>query len=227
MKTLSVQQPWASLLAEGVKPIELRTWSTNYRGLLLVRASRNSPIRWENDADERIKLPTECLLFVGDLVSVKPMLPEDRVGAMSFYWNDEFSWHIRFCYYVRPTPAAGKLKLYETADALAQRLQEPDIRTYHPELKHRSKHPFRASVVGGEIIVVDSRTGEQTYYTVHLDHAPPLAWVFVPMFAYVGGLRGGNTKISWKEVAVIINQGNCFLRVEDLPIRTAKPKKGA
>lgn len=227
MKTISIQQPWASLLAEGIKTVELRGWSTDYRGLLLVRASKNSPTRLEDDEGQRVMLPTACLLFIGELIEVREMEPQDRVPAMSTYWNDEISWLIHFCYYVKPVPAAGKLKLYETADALIQRLPEADIRKHHPELKHRSKHPFRASVIGGEIIIVDRRTGEQTYYTTHLDHSPPLAWVFVPMFAFVGGLRGGNTKISWKEVAVIINQGNCFLQVEDLPIRTAKPKKGA
>lgn len=219
MKTLSIQQPWASLLAEGIKTVELRGWSTSFRGQVLIRASRNSPVRWENDEGQRVKLPTECLLLVGVLVDVRPMRPEDRVGAMSVYSNDEYSWFISFGFYVTPVPAAGKLKLYETPDTLIQRLPEPDIRKHHPHLQHRTRHPFRASVVGGEIIVVDGRTGEQTYCTTHRDHAPPLAWVFVPMFAFVGGVQGGTTRITWQEVANAINQGRCYLRIADLPHR--------
>jgi hypothetical protein len=39
MKTLSLLQPWASLVVMGVKKIETRSWSTAYRGDLLIHAS--------------------------------------------------------------------------------------------------------------------------------------------------------------------------------------------
>lgn len=218
MKTLSIQQPWASLLAEQVKTIELRGWSTKYRGTILVRASRNA-IPWYDDTDTKVKLPTECLLFVGELVDIQPMLPEHRLPAMSIFWNEDFAWTIRFNHYVFPTQAAGKMKLYDTDDDKIIELPDSEIRRFHPLLKSRSKHSFRAYVAGGEIIVVDSRTGEQTYYTTHLDHVSPLAWVLVPMFSYIGGLRGGDTPITWNEVASVVNEGMCYQRIEDLPLR--------
>lgn len=39
MKALSVKQPWASLIAHGIKPIENRTWKTNFRGRIYIHAS--------------------------------------------------------------------------------------------------------------------------------------------------------------------------------------------
>jgi conserved domain protein len=39
MKTLSIQQPWASLIVAGLKDVENRTWKTNYRGRVLIHAS--------------------------------------------------------------------------------------------------------------------------------------------------------------------------------------------
>src|SRR5689334_13061968 len=39
MKTLSLLQPWATLVVTGVKKIETRSWQTNYRGPLLIHAS--------------------------------------------------------------------------------------------------------------------------------------------------------------------------------------------
>jgi hypothetical protein len=39
-KCLSVRQPWASLIVNGTKTVENRSWSTNYRGLLLIHASQ-------------------------------------------------------------------------------------------------------------------------------------------------------------------------------------------
>ena len=35
---LTVQQPWAWAIAEGLKPIENRSWRTNYRGLIAIHA---------------------------------------------------------------------------------------------------------------------------------------------------------------------------------------------
>jgi len=39
MKALSIKQPWASLIAHGVKDIENRTWKTNFRGRIYIHAS--------------------------------------------------------------------------------------------------------------------------------------------------------------------------------------------
>lgn len=38
MKTLSVRQPWASLLVSGLKDIENRTWAPNFRGRIMIHA---------------------------------------------------------------------------------------------------------------------------------------------------------------------------------------------
>src|SRR4051812_45890081 len=39
MKALSLLQPWANLVVMGVKTIETRSWTTAYRGELLIHAS--------------------------------------------------------------------------------------------------------------------------------------------------------------------------------------------
>lgn len=41
MKALSIRQPWAWLILQGGKDIENRTWKTNFRGRVLVHASRD------------------------------------------------------------------------------------------------------------------------------------------------------------------------------------------
>ncbi|HEY1020688.1 MAG TPA: ASCH domain-containing protein [Flavisolibacter sp.] len=40
MKTISLLQPWATLVIRGVKTIETRSWQTAYRGPLLIHASQ-------------------------------------------------------------------------------------------------------------------------------------------------------------------------------------------
>ncbi len=38
MKALSLKQPWAALVAIGVKKIETQSWGTSYRGSLAIHA---------------------------------------------------------------------------------------------------------------------------------------------------------------------------------------------
>lgn len=52
MKSLSIQQPWAWLIAKGLKPVENRTWSSAYRGPLLIHAGKKfdwEGLRWLKD----------------------------------------------------------------------------------------------------------------------------------------------------------------------------------
>ena len=40
MKVITVKQPFASLIAEGLKEYEFRTWKTKYRGDILIHAGK-------------------------------------------------------------------------------------------------------------------------------------------------------------------------------------------
>ena len=50
MYALSVQQPWASLIISGIKPVENRTWKPSYRGPLLIHAGK----KWDKTGAEFI-----------------------------------------------------------------------------------------------------------------------------------------------------------------------------
>ena len=41
MKVLTLNQPWATLVSEGIKKYEFRSWKTNYRGKVLIHAGAN------------------------------------------------------------------------------------------------------------------------------------------------------------------------------------------
>ncbi len=38
MKVLTIKEPWASLIINGYKMYEFRSWKTNYRGKILIHA---------------------------------------------------------------------------------------------------------------------------------------------------------------------------------------------
>lgn len=40
MKVITIKQPWATLIAEGYKKYEFRTWKTKYRGDILIHAGK-------------------------------------------------------------------------------------------------------------------------------------------------------------------------------------------
>lgn len=41
MKVLTVKNPWATLIVNGYKEYEFRSWKTNYRGKILIHSSAN------------------------------------------------------------------------------------------------------------------------------------------------------------------------------------------
>ena len=47
IRALSLRQPWAALVVHGVKSVEIRSWPTQLRGLILIHASRQSDHRSE------------------------------------------------------------------------------------------------------------------------------------------------------------------------------------
>jgi hypothetical protein len=51
IRVLSIRQPWAWLITSGLKKIENRTWTTNYRGPVLIHAGQ----RWADESIESIE----------------------------------------------------------------------------------------------------------------------------------------------------------------------------
>jgi hypothetical protein len=52
MKALSIRQPWAHSIIHGGKDIENRTWSTKYRGPILIHAAKGMSCLEYTDANK-------------------------------------------------------------------------------------------------------------------------------------------------------------------------------
>jgi hypothetical protein len=50
VRCLSIRQPWAWLIIQGLKPIENRDWSTKVRGRVLIHAAKANDHESYNDA---------------------------------------------------------------------------------------------------------------------------------------------------------------------------------
>jgi hypothetical protein len=85
VKALTLYQPWASLVALGVKTIETRSWSTDFRGPLAIHAGKKRPQhcltvgQWQvlDQADGVVRLAGPPLYDLGTM----PPLPLGAVVA--------------------------------------------------------------------------------------------------------------------------------------------------
>ncbi len=61
MKAITIKQPWASLIVEGIKDIENRTWKTNYRGRVLIHSSADKKFNTSLTEDQfKAIIPLIC-----------------------------------------------------------------------------------------------------------------------------------------------------------------------
>lgn len=51
MKALTVWEPWATFISDGIKVYETRSWSTNFRGNLAIHAGK----QWTKDQDQALR----------------------------------------------------------------------------------------------------------------------------------------------------------------------------
>lgn len=115
MKALSVRQPWATMIARGLKTVEVRSWFTHHRGPLLLCASR----RRDAPGPE----PVGVAICVVDLVDVVPFDPEQHAKRASVIPIDPredyagiWAWMFDRPRIVYPVPVSGRLSLFEVPD---------------------------------------------------------------------------------------------------------------
>jgi len=117
MKALSIRQPSAHLILEGLKKIEYRSWPTDHRGPLLIHTGRRKDPLEEFTKRQRAAipddLPTGCFLGVVDLISVRCVCDPDT-------FEIGYEWRLANPRRIKPVAALGKLNLFEVPDSIAR-----------------------------------------------------------------------------------------------------------
>ena len=106
MKVLSLRQPWASLIADGSKTIETRTWRTDYRGPLAIHASARP---YED-------LPTGGIIAVAWLYDCRPMKEVDEAAACIELYGGAYAWLLSDVQPIGLIPCKGMLGLWTPSD---------------------------------------------------------------------------------------------------------------
>ncbi|MGH9795169.1 MAG: ASCH domain-containing protein [Candidatus Acidiferrales bacterium] len=125
---MSIQQPWAELILRGRKRFELRTWTRDYRGPLVIHASGkvDSWAAWELGLNPE-KLPTGAFVGVATVSDIRPYTREDarllKARRAGFGWFPYyFSWVLGKPRRISPVPAKGKLGLFKVPKAIERRI---------------------------------------------------------------------------------------------------------
>lgn len=132
-KTLTLTQPWATLVAKGQKLVETRTWLTRYRGPILIHAAQGISREWFRYAVELRQLGylTQAELdgihhgsLRGAIVAravlddVWPAMRaleviDDVERTFGFYTEERFAWWLRDIEPIDPPlPWRGRLGLW-------------------------------------------------------------------------------------------------------------------
>ena len=125
MKALTIKQPWATLIKEGYKEYEFRTWKTSYRGEIYIHAGKGI----DREAMKRfshlnLDYPSGCIIAKAKLVDC--ILVDDEFRRMAenkdslVYQNiicnsswTGYGFQLSEVEKINPIPAKGKLSFWE------------------------------------------------------------------------------------------------------------------
>lgn len=124
MKVLTIKQPWATLIMQGDKKFEFRSWQTHYRGELLIHAGKGI----DKEAIKRLKkyLPEELpfgkilgKVTLVDCVKMSPefkemLIKENKDIYTDSSFKEKYGWKLENVEkFDEQIEAKGKLSLWE------------------------------------------------------------------------------------------------------------------
>lgn len=93
MKAITIKQPFASLIANGIKEYEFRTWKTKYRGKLLIHAGKSVDKKaMEKFACYNLDYPLGCIIGICDLSDCIKI--DDNARKMLLKKNNLVYYHV-------------------------------------------------------------------------------------------------------------------------------------
>ena len=147
MKALSICQPYASLIVlpddhDRAKRVENRTWSTYYRGKLLIHAGKGTSYLETYDwrAAGITQLPMGAIIGVCVLDGCVPATQYQgapritELAQRKWPWLElhehlegPIAWVLRECRAIKPIPCAGKQGLWNPSAEIMEKLREEGL----------------------------------------------------------------------------------------------------
>ena len=147
IKALTIKQPWAWLMAEGLKDVENRSWQTHYRGFLAIHVGKsNSDLSPQvlSRVDEILsesnfngaRLPSLEVLKEeqGKAIAIANLFDVNKDSKSPFAIEPEYQWHLRNIKRIDPIPRKGKLGLWNFNSSNITYIDfgtEPELIAFH------------------------------------------------------------------------------------------------
>lgn len=125
MKTITIKQPFASLIAEELKEYEFRTWKTKYRGKILIHAGKGIDKKAMKKFEKyNLKYPIGSIIAIADLTDCikvdaqfRKMLNEKNPLVYSGVIKDPkwegYAFKLENVKKINPIKVNGKLSLWD------------------------------------------------------------------------------------------------------------------
>ena len=133
MKALSIRQPWADLIVQGKKTLELRSWTTKYRGVLAIHASQSfNPDECLAYGIDPAHLTTGALIGTVELQEIFALnaemyasLQREHLATNPFH-PPLYGWRVAKSRALpQPIPTRGRMSLFDVADNLFRAVELP------------------------------------------------------------------------------------------------------
>lgn len=137
MKAITLHQPWATLLARGIKKHETRTWNTLHRGPLIIHAGKAKII-----VPRRVMLllaktlgtrypvlPMGAIVGIFNVYNSRPIMSDDlremteREILLGDWQTSRFAWMGSLHRTMHPIPCRGRQGLWNIPPELEGRLK--------------------------------------------------------------------------------------------------------
>ena len=125
MKVITIKQPFATLIAEGYKEYEFRTWRTKFRGEILIHAGKGIDRKALKKFEHlNLDYPSGCIIAkanISDCVKVddnlrRELSKKDPIvysGVIKHNDWEGFGFKLENVKKINPIPINGKLSLWD------------------------------------------------------------------------------------------------------------------
>ena len=125
MKVITIKQPYATLIAKGLKKYEFRTWKTKYRGEILIHAGKGiDKEAMKKFSQYNFEYPSGCIIakvIITDCIEVtdefrKQLKKENPLIYSNVINNKEYNGYgfkIEDVEEIEPIEINGKLSLWD------------------------------------------------------------------------------------------------------------------
>ena len=122
MKTITIKQPYATLISEKIKPYEFRSWKTNYRGDILIHAGKGK-VEEEINKYPNLEFPQSRILAKATLTDCILVTKDTKIEGATI---GEYAWKLEnITKLYLDKEVLGKLSIWEYKDNIL--LEYPNL----------------------------------------------------------------------------------------------------